>query len=290
MRPRLQAFLDTKYFQRGIMAVIILNTVVLGLEVIRSVADRCQTLLTVLNVIFTVIYVVEAVIKIYAWRGGYFKDGWNLFDFVIVVTCLIPTGGVFGSLRIMRLLRVLRVLRALRLISGVRQLRKIVMTVISALPGVGWAGALMLLLYYIFTIIGIHLFRDSHPDLYGDFGTAFVTLFELTTLEGWQDIVKPVTAEHPAAWIYFLIFIVFASFILLNLVVGIVVDSIDEMNRQEAADDIQEAKDEGRDLAVEFAALEAQLLKVKYLLEAENPDYTTLPDRPPTAPGVIRDN
>jgi len=284
MRDRLTHVVESKAFERTILAVIVANTVVLGLESVAAVDDRYGGLLNVLNIVCTAVYVVEAAVKIAAYRGGYFKDGWNDFDFVIVVTCLIPSGGVFGSLRILRLLRVIRALRALRLISGVRQLRRIVTAVIVALPGVGWAGALMILLYYLFAILGINLFRDEFPDRYGDFGKAFTTLFELTTLEGWQDIVKPIAAVHPAAWVYFIVFIVFASFILLNLVVGIVVDSIDEMSKMEEVEDVKEAKAAGHDLAVEFAALEEQLRRVKILLEAEDASYTLMGSNTPNEP------
>jgi voltage-gated sodium channel len=152
----------------------------------------------------------------------------------------------------------------LRLISGVRQLRKIVQAVISSLPGIGWTALLMLLLYYIYAIIGIHLFREEWPELFGNFPEAFITLFSLTTMEGWQDTVYPFTDAYPASWIYFLSFLVIASFILLNLVVGIVVDNIDEMARIDEEEENQ--KNPKPELSLEIDKLREQLEHVQKLL------------------------
>jgi voltage-gated sodium channel len=266
MRDKLKGIIENRLFERSILIIIVLNTIDLGLETVPVLVDDFGLILTIVNLIFTAVYVIEAGLKLFVYRGAYFKDGWNIFDFIIVITCLIPSGGVFGSVRILRLLRVLRVLRALRLISGIKQLRKLVMTVIGALPGVGWAGVLMLLLYYIFGIIGVHLFSTEFPEQFGGLPQAFETLFELTTLEGWQDIVKPICVWEPFGWAYFLIFIVFASFILLNLVVGIVVDSIDEMSRQDAEAD---AKENAGTLQAEFKLLQDQMEKVNLLLQQQ---------------------
>jgi voltage-gated sodium channel len=266
MRRKVKGFIENPLFDRSILFIIVLNTIDLGLETVPYLVQNFGSVLMVANLIFTAVYVIEAALKIFVYRGAYFKNGWNIFDFIIVITCLIPSGGAFGSVRIMRLLRVLRVLRALRLISGVKQLRKIVMTIIGALPGVGWAGVLMVLLYYVFSIIGIHLFSAEFPEQFGGFPQAFETLFELTTLEGWQDIVKPICEWEPFGWIYFLIFIVFASFILLNLVVGIVVDSIDEMSRQDAEED---AKENAHTLQAEIKILQDQMEKVQLLLQQQ---------------------
>jgi voltage-gated sodium channel len=240
------------------------------------------------NTIFIAVYVVEMLLKVFAWRGSYFKNGWNVFDFLIVVISLVPTGGIFSGVRI---LRVLRVLRSLRLITGVKQLRKIVQAVISSLPGIGWTALLMVLLYYIYAIIGIHLYREQWGALFGGFPEAFITLFSLTTLEGWQDIVYPFTDANPASWLYFLSFMVIASFILLNLVVGIVIDNIDEMSRIDAA---EEAKQHPKpELSQEIEKLREQLAHVEKLLDEQLvdgklSDEQLLSERPTDKQGAYR--
>ena len=153
--------------------------------------------------------------------------------------------GILSSLRLFRLLKVVRSFTALRLISNFKQLRKIIQAIILSLPGIGWTAILMITLYYIFSIIGIHLFRNNFPELFGSFSASFITLFSLTTMEGWQDIVYPVVEIIPMAWLYFIVFLVLSSFILLNLIVAIIIDNISissEQNDEITSDKIKEIK------------------------------------------------
>ncbi len=228
MREHLVNLVESKPFSRFILVIIIMNRCVLGLETLPEVAAHSGVLLHALNTISIAIYATEAILKLVAHGSSYFRSGWNIFDFLIVITSVIPSGGVFSGLR---MLRIVRTLQALRLVSGLAPMRKIVSAILRSLPGIGWTVVLLLLLYYVFSIIGIQLFGTEYPD-FGSIGASFTTLFELTTLEGWQDTVMPITDVHNWAWIYFLTFIFLASFILLNVVVGIVVDSF-EVAREE---------------------------------------------------------
>jgi voltage-gated sodium channel len=268
MIKKLRDFIESRIFVRSVFIVIILNTIVLGLETSHALMSRAGTVLVIANSVFTAIYVIEMLLKLVVYRLRYFRDGWNVFDFIIVVSCLIPAGGVFGSVRVLRLLRVLR---ALRMVSGLKPLRKIVSAIIGSLPGIGWSAMLMLLLYYVYAIIGIHLFAVDYPERFSGFPAAFLTLFELTTLEGWSDMVKPICADMPAAWIYFLSAMIVTSFILLNLVVGIIVDSIGDISRTDDNDNsAPEAScpDETRDaLLTELNTLRIQLDRMRRLLE-----------------------
>ncbi len=262
MQAKIKDLVESKRFERFILSIIILNTIVLGLETSKYLVANYGAALEIANIVFITIFVIEAALKIFAWRTSYFKDGWNIFDFIIVVISLIPTSGIFSG---MRILRILRVLRSLRMISSIKPLRKIVQAVLSSLPAIGWTGLLMLLLYYIYAIIGIHLFADEWPKLFGGFPEAFITLFSLTTMEGWQDTVFPFTETYPLTWIYFLSFLVIASFVLLNLVVGIVMDNIGEMSR---LDEEEEAKGRPKpQIAAEIEKLREQLDHVQKLLE-----------------------
>ena len=265
MREKIRSLVESSLFERFILIVILLNTIDLGLETSPYLIEHYGLALEVANIVFIAIYLVEMLLKLYAWRGAYFKNGWNIFDFCIVLVSLMPTAGVFSGVRIVRILRVLRTLRALRLVSGIKQLRKIVQAVISSLPGIGWTGVLMLLVYYVYAIIGIHLFREAAPELFGGFPESFVTLFSLTTMEGWQDTVFPFTEANPWNWLYFLTFLVISSFILLNLVVGIVVDNIDEMSRIDAAE--AQKQSPHSELLSEMQSLREQMDKVQGLLE-----------------------
>jgi voltage-gated sodium channel len=263
---RLRRIVEAKPFQYFIIAVIVANTIVLGLETDQGLMREYGSVFTTLNVWFVAIYVVEIVMKLVVYRGKFFADGWNIFDFLIVVISVIPTAGVFSGLRI---LRVFRVLRALRLISGVKQLRKIVSSILRSLPGIGWTVLLMILIYYIFAIVGIHLFGHDFPDIFGSLSIGFSTLFELTTLEGWQDIVMPVTVRYQWGWVYFLFFMVLASFILLNVILGIVVDSL-ALQEEDAECEAEENVRTGTaDISDRITTLRAQLDDLETAIKAQ---------------------
>ncbi|MCL2468233.1 MAG: ion transporter [Micrococcales bacterium] len=268
MRLRVKHLVDNPWFDRAILTVIVINAVVLGVETVPAVMDHHEGTLTTANHVFIGIYVVEMVLKLIAFRGSYFRSGWNLFDFVIVMTSLAPTGGVFSGLRILRILRVLRILR---LVSGLKPLRKIVSSISRSLPGISWTVLLMMIVYYVFAIVGIHLFRAENPERFDSIPTAFVTLFQLTTLDNWESVVFPLTEAHSWAWAYFLLFIVVTSFVLINVILGIVVDSL---NLQTKEDEIETCEAAAEDdacaadrLRCEVLTLKAQVDRIAALVE-----------------------
>ena len=271
MEPKkktLAVFVENKRFERFIFVIIVFNTICLGFGASDFFAERFGPLLDTLNNIVVGIFVVEAILKLIAWRGSYFKDGWNIFDFCIIALSLLPAGGVFSGIRIIRILRILRSLRGLRVISSLKQLRRIVQAIFASLPGIGWTGILMLLIFYMYAIIGIYLFSDTWPAQFGAFPETFVTLFSLATMEGWQDTVFMFTDANPAYWIYFLSFFILSSFILLNLIIGIVVDNIDKAAR--AVDDEDEKSVSTTELSEEIKSLREQLDHIQSLLEKKN--------------------
>ena len=242
MQKVIKDIVEKPKFEYFIQFVIILNTIALGIGTSDHIIPPFADILEVVTRICILIYVIEAVLEIIAWRFSYFKKGWNVFDFIIVILSLLSMSGILSGLRFFRLLKVVRSFTALRLISKFEQLKKIIQAIIASLPGIGWTAVLMITLYYIFSIIGIHLFRSNFPALFGSFSVSFVTLFSLTTMEGWQDTVYPIVEFMPMAWIYFIVFFVLASYILLSLIFGIIVDKI-QTNEAEA-NDIKELKNE----------------------------------------------
>ena len=266
-KNKVAVFVESKKFDHFILIVILVNTVSLGFDTSEFFVDKIGFLLEAINYAAIGIFVVEAILKLVAWRGFYFKDGWNVFDFCIIVISLVPTGGVFSGIRV---LRVLRILRSLRMISNLKPLRKIVQAIFSSLPGIGWTGLLMALVYYIYAVIGINLFSDIDPEQFGSFPLTLVTLFSLTTMEGWQDTVFPFTNITPAYWIYFLSFLILSAFILLNLIVGIVVDNIDKASALEDNEDAKDTKEVSHsELSAEMKKLKEQLDHVQALLDRQ---------------------
>ncbi|MCL2423339.1 MAG: ion transporter [Micrococcales bacterium] len=257
MRLRVTRLVEHDWFDKVIMTVIVINAVVLGMETSQSVMERHEHTLTTLNHVFIGIYVAEMILKLVAYRLTYFRSGWNVFDFVIVMTSLAPTGGVFSGLRILRILRVLRILR---LVSGLKPLRKIVSSISRSLPGIGWTVLLMMIVYYVFAIVGIHLFREDAPDRFDTLGAAFATLFQLTTLDNWETIVVPLADVHGWAWAYFLLFIIMTSFVLINVILGIVVDSLNLQTKDDEAETIEASLD---DDATAADVLRSEVLRLK---------------------------
>ena len=167
------------------------------------------------------IFVVELTARIIVHRWAFFRDPWSIFDFIVVGIALVPTTENFS------VLRALRVLRVLRLITALPSLKRVVAGLLAALPGMGSIVLLIGLIYYVFAVMATKMFGDAKPELFGTLGNSLFTLFTVMTLEGWVDgVTKPVMETHPWAWIFFIIFIVFTTFMVLNLFIGVVVNAM----------------------------------------------------------------
>jgi voltage-gated sodium channel len=171
------------------------------------------------------IFVVELLLKIIAYRFSFFRSGWNIFDFVVVVVALIPNSGALSVLRTLRVLRVLRVL------TVVPSLKRVVAAFIHAIPGLGSVVAVMAIFFYAAAVMAVGFFGDTHPDWFGSIGKSLYSLFQIMTLESWSmGIVRPVMEAHPHAWAFFVPFIILATFTILNLFIGIIVSTMQELS------------------------------------------------------------
>jgi voltage-gated sodium channel len=207
--------------ERFIMAVIIANAIVLGLETSKTVMASYGPLLHRLDQIMLGIFVVELAARIAVHRLAFFRDPWSLFDFIVVAVAVIPTTENLS------VLRALRVLRVLRLITALPSLRRVVAGLLAALPGMGSILLLIGLLYYVFAVMATQMFGNDKPELFGTLGASLFTLFTVMTLEGWVDgVTRPVMETHPWAWMFFIIFIVVTTFMVLNLFIGVVVNAM----------------------------------------------------------------
>lgn len=234
---RLSKFLDSRWFQFGILAVICANAAVLGLQTSPAVDNACDGWLERFDKWCIVVFTVEIALKLVAYRWRFWCSAWNLFDFAVVAVSLVPDMGVFS------LVRLFRVLRVFRLVSGVRHLRIILSAILKSIPGVSWAGLLLLLVYYVYGIIGTNLFGEAFPDWFGTLGKSVYSLFQVMTLESWSmGIARPVIAVFPYAWVFFVTYILISSFIVMNIVVGIVLNSIGDCFKNEDSDDAVTAK------------------------------------------------
>ncbi|SCZ72287.1 voltage-gated sodium channel [Epibacterium ulvae] len=220
--------LNSAAFGRFIIFVILLNAVTLGLETSHTIMARFGGLIVLLDKTCLTIFVVEIIAKLAVRRLAFFRSGWSVFDLIIVTLALVP-----GSQAI-SVLRALRILRVLRVISVAPSLRRVVEGFVTALPGMGSVFLLMAIIFYIGAVIATKLFADTFPQWFGTLGQSGYSLFQIMTLESWSmGIVRPVMEVYPYAWAFFIPFIMVTTFAVVNLLVGLIVNSMQDAHSAE---------------------------------------------------------
>lgn len=270
---KLKKFVEGNAFQTTILVVIVINSIVLGLQTYPMIAN--STFGDVLNIIDMVclgIFIVEMLLKMVAYKFlGYFRSAWNWFDFIIIITSVLSGLAVLSAARILRVFRVFRSLKSLRgfkMISSLKPLRIIIGAIGRSLPGISWTALLLLIIYYIFSIIGVTQFGESFPDWFGDIPKAFYTLFQVMTLESWSmGISRPIMDVFSYAWAYFVPFVLISSFVMMNVVVGIVVNAISEVAEYNKKEEHEE--NGTADIKAEIDAVREHLAKLETLLEKQ---------------------
>ena len=253
MVERLRKLIESSRFQNAIMAVIVINAIVIGMETSPVLMARFGILLGAIDTIAIVIFVIEILLKLLVYRVNFFKNGWNIFDFVIVAVALLPTG---GSLSV---LRALRILRALRLISAMPKMRKVVQGLFAAIPSMGTVIILLGLVFYIAAVMATKLFGDAFPEWFGSIGSSLYSLFQIMTLESWSmGIVRPIMEVYPWAWMFFVPFVLVTSFVVLNLFIAIIVNAMHEEADEEQAAQRNEILEEIQALRREMGALRTE--------------------------------
>ena len=228
-------------FEALTLAVIVANAVVLGLETYAGVERRHGELLDTLNDAFLAYFVVEILIRLVATGPrprAFFGNGWNAFDFFVVAAAFVP--GVRENATVLRLVRLLRVFR---LVSLLPEMRVLVSGLVRSLAPLASVDLLMLLLFYVYGMVGWILFADDDPENWRSIGQAMLTLFEVLTLEEWVEVQRRALEETGWAWVYFVSFVLLSSFLLLNMVIAVVINSVEEARSRALADLAQEERD-----------------------------------------------
>ncbi|MEE4329523.1 MAG: ion transporter [Wenzhouxiangella sp.] len=227
-RERLGARVEGPGFTRFIIGLILINSVILGMETSPAIMDAIGPALKALNAAILAVFVVEILLKLIAFGPRFFRSGWNIFDFLIVGISLVPASGP------LEILRALRILRILRLLSQVPKLRVIIESLLRALPGMGWTALLLMLVFYIFAVMGTMLFGEQFPDLWGNLALSLFSLFQIMTLESWSSgVARPMMEVYPLVWVYFVPFILVSSFMVLNLFIAIIVTATQSIHQDE---------------------------------------------------------
>ncbi|MGI9493229.1 MAG: ion transporter [Geminicoccaceae bacterium] len=255
MRTWLTSIIEAELTRNLIIAVIIVNAVVIGLETSATAREIAGPLLRALDLLALSIFVLELATKLFVYRLKFFNDPWNIFDFMIVGTALLPSGSGFS------VMRALRILRALRLLSAIPKMRTVVQALLSAVPAMGSVIGLLALMFYIAAVMATKLFGGAFDEWFGTIGRSLYSLFQVMTLESWSmGIVRPVMETYPQAWLFFVPFILITSFAVLNLFIAIIVNAMHEAADEEGNGDRDSAL---VDLTVEVKALRAEIAALK---------------------------
>lgn len=252
IRLKVAAFMNRPVVLNTILAVIIFNAVILGLQTWGSLMVKAGPLINFLDQACLTVFVAEMLAKMFG-QGllGYFRRGWNVFDFLVVGVSLVPGAQGFSVLRALRVLRVLRVL------SIAPSLRRVVEGFVTALPGMASVFLLMSIIFYIGSVMATKLFGQDFPEWFGTLGHSAYSLFQIMTLESWSmGIVRPVMVTHPHAWAFFVPFIMTTTFAVVNLLVGLIVNSMQEANAEESDKATGDYRDE---VLARLAAIEKHL-------------------------------
>lgn len=217
-------WVESTRVQSVIVSLILLNAVVLGLETDASLLARFGFWLELVDGLCLFAFVVELGMKLAVYRSLFWRSGWNWFDAFVVGVALVPGAGAWA------VLRSLRVLRVMRLLTVMPQLRKVVAAFLHAIPGLSGVMAVMAVFIYTAGVLATMLFGGTHPQWFGSLGKSLYSLFQIMTLESWSmGIVRPVMEQHPQAWAFFVPFIILATFTILNLFIGIIVSTMQEL-------------------------------------------------------------
>ena len=229
LQARFNALKSNRLFEMVVISIIILSALLIGAHTYET-SPTWNKVLRVLDYSVTLFFLVEISIRFWAEENkrDFFKSGWNIFDTLIVLISIIPmTGGDMALLG-----RLIRIFRVLRMISIIPELRILLNSLLRALPQLGYVVILMFIIFYIYAAVGSTVFSEINETLWGDISISLLTLFRVMTFEDWTDVMYETMEVYPLSWTYYLSFIFFTAFAFLNMVIGIVVNVMEEENRK----------------------------------------------------------
>jgi len=263
-RERFIALRSNKFFEMTVISIIILSAMMIGATTY-DIDQTWMTLLKVLDISVTLFFLVEIIIRMAAEERirNFFKNAWNVFDFLIVTVSLIPIDGN----EMVLLARLLRIFRVLRLVSMIPELRILMNALTKAIPRIGYVVLLMFIIFYIFGAIGSSLFENINPVLWGDIAIAMLTLFRVSTFEDWTDVMYETMEVYPWSWAYYLVFIFLTAFVFLNMMIGVVLDVMNEEHEKVNRESGEGAAGEVHWIKEHTAKMEQRLERMEHMLK-----------------------
>ncbi len=261
MQQKVDDFMHQHWVQHTIVGLILLNAILLGMETDPGVMDQFGDEIGLFDHGLLVIFIIETLLMIFAKGRKYWTDPWCLFDFIVIAIAVMPSSGD------LYLLRPMRILRVLRLINRVESMKRVVSGLVSSISSLGSVVGLLLIVFYVFAVISTNLFGSVFPELFGSLGHSFFTLFQVMTLESWSDgIARPIMEKFPYAWVFFVIFILIATFVVVNLFIAVIVDSFASLKDDPAQESQTLQSDEIVVKRDEFLAFQKELSELRELI------------------------
>ena len=254
---RLARLVDSDPFNLAIAAVIIANAIVLGLETFPAIMAQSEPLLETLNNIMFAVFVGELILRIASYGRrpqDFFANGWNVFDFIIIGGALVPA--LRDNAQILRLLRLGRIVRLLRFLPDARVL---ITTVVRSIPPLGSIVVLTILLVFVYGMIGWSIFGEALPNSWGSITRSMLTLFVLLTLENFPTYLEEAMTVTPWATLFFVSYVLIAAFVIFNLLIGIIIGSMEQAREREARAAMAERSDADREAIERIESLRETL-------------------------------
>jgi len=261
-----QKIAASRHFERFIISLILTNGILLGLETAPTLYNRFGPWMEIANHIILAVFILEVVIKLIAVApkfSRYFRSGWNLFDFSVVVLSLLPATGELAMLA-----RLARLFRVLRLVTTLPELRLIVATLIRSIPSMGNVILLMGLIFYIYAVAGYHLFHEHDPEHWRNLGISALTLFRIVTLEDWTDVMYTGMNLHSLAWVYFVSFVLVGTFVTLNLFIAVVLNNLDEAKQEHLK--LQLKTPDNKEILLQLVHMQQTLQQLEQRLQSKD--------------------
>ncbi|MGO1232369.1 MAG: ion transporter [Marinobacter sp.] len=252
---------SSKLFQGAVIAIILLSALTIGAKTY-ELPPLAEQSLSILDTGITVFFLVEILFRFIACpeKRRFFRDGWNIFDTIVVIGSLIPLDNAEAVL----LGRLLRVFRVLRLVSVVPELRFLINSLLKAIPRMGYIALLMFIIFYMYAAIGSMFFAKVDETLWGDVAISMLTLFRVATFEDWTDVMYATMETYPLSWFYYLTFIFLTAFVFLNMMIGAI---LEVMSEEQNAKERQQAHDERDEIVQQLHSVQRKLDKLTENME-----------------------
>ncbi len=251
LQTQVQKLIEKPKFLHVIIILILLNSIVLGLESYPNIMKEMGSTLIIIDDIMLFIFVAE--LSLYLYTYGTKKcltDPWYLFDATVISVAIFSVNPAYSSLRAMRVLRILR------LISAFPNLRRVVEGLLKAIPDITSIFTILGIVLYVGSLMATNLYGEEFPEYFGTLGSSVFSLFQILTTEGWPDIVRPIMSKYPHSWMFFITYLFAATFIVLNLFIAVIVDAM-----QKSSDHLKEERNKAKEINEIQAKLE-QIYKI----------------------------